>query len=357
MRRFSGRFFGRGTRLIHSGGALAAAAPTAPVLANADGWTTGDNPPTWTTTYPSYIDYNPDDGTGDQARALWRIGGTGAWATEDWVPLNLGAEVTGIEWPLLGEANLSAGGLFEVYEELGRDIGLGTQVISAASNTWSDTLNAQAAPATYTHGGKATSASSSTAVSFTTRPFTAGKAVVWLTCFSNAGGTVDSAPTSLTLTPTGGGSAVTLTKLGSGGQQVGRAFAIYASATDIAAGNYDVTGTRPAAARSNVLFFGSLKGNSTPTSGPTFTTGTSEGNPHATASLTCPPSGLLLGAFVLGNSITATANSGTTVIDQIFFNSEEMFILASSATTGAISINATPNNSYSNGRAVVAFQP
>lgn len=324
---------------------VGAAAPTAPVLTRTS--SAGTNPMTWSAAYTGLV-----VGT-SYITMRWRVNG-GSWTNEtDHLvtsddAFDMGDGTASFAWPLYDAHTFSSGDLVEVQE------GHKLSGTTAWSTILSDTI---AGAASYAHGGKATSATSSTAVSFTSLPFTAGKALVALSCFSNAGGTVDSVPTSLTLTPTGGGTSVTLTKLGSGGRSASRAVAIYVSATNITAGNYDVTGTRPNAARSNVLFYGSLTGNSTPTTGPTFTTGTSEVNPHATASATCPTNGIVLGWLLYENSVTFAANTGTTLIDQTFFNSECGLLMGYRADTGTISVNASPNSNITNGRGVAAFQP
>lgn len=317
---------------------------TAPVLTRTSA--AGANPMTWSGAYTGMV-----VGT-SYISMRWRVNG-GSWTNEtDHLvtsddAFDMGDGTATFAWPLYDAHTFSAGDFVEVEE------GHTLSGTTAWSSILSDTM---AGAATYAHGGKATSASSSTAVSFTALPFAAGKALVVLTCFSNAGGTVDSVPTSLTLTPTGGGTPVTLTKVGSGGTSAARAFAVYATSTNITAGNYDVTGTRPAAARSNVLFYGALTGNSTPTSGPTFTA-SSETNPHATSSATCPTNGIVMGWFMLVNSATLTASTGTTLIDQTFFNSECGLAMGTRADTGSISVTASPNSTFNWGRGVAAFQP
>lgn len=243
----------------------------------------------------------------------------------------------------------------------GEDVGVQAGITrGAAATVWSTELTDEMAvtDVTFSYGDKATSAASSTSVSFLTKAFAGGgRALIVLTCYSNAGGSVDSVPTALTITPSAGGAGINCTKLGSGGRAASRAFAIYLSDSDVSATNYDITGTRPNAARSNTVMWGTLIGaNATPTSGPTFTSG-SGSNPHVSTSLTVVANGLAIGGYMLENNATVAANAGTTVIDQNFFNSECGLALCTRTTTGTLSVNATPDVPYNWGKGIAAFGP
>jgi hypothetical protein len=141
-----------------AGPVAAAAAVDAPVLSNlSSGWTTGQNPPAWQSTYPNVQGYNSFSGAGDQVRAHWKLG-AGAWTATAWEPLD-DELATGDApaWPFLTDNSLNAGGVFQVWEEIVRDLGLGTEQTSAASNTWTDTISAVAAtPATWDPAAKST---------------------------------------------------------------------------------------------------------------------------------------------------------------------------------------------------------
>lgn len=321
---------------------------TAPVLTrdSAD----GANPMTWTAVYT-------DVAVGDIIHLAWTVNGVAGAGDSHTLTSDdiiLASEQEGayqISFTVYLATVFEGGDVVAVTETIERD-----GVFSPASNTITDTIAITAV--TYSHGDEATSASSSTVVSFSTLAFAGGgRALLSLTCFSNGGGGVDSVPASLTITPTAGGAGINCTKLGSGGKFVGRAIAFYLSDSDVTATNYDITGTRPAAARSNTVMYGTLIGaNPTPTSGPTFSSA-SETNPHATTSLTCPSDGLIYGAFLSENSLTATAVAGTTLSDQNFFNSECGLIVGYRTTTGGVAYTAAPNSTFNHGRGVVAFAP
>jgi hypothetical protein len=310
--------------------------------------TAGTNPMSWSSFYEDAV-----IGT-DYITMRYRING-GSWIDETdvlfdsnfWLTYHIDGDP--YPWPLFAVDTFAGGDVVDVQEGIKR----------GGVTTWSTSLTDTMAStdATYAYGGLATSAGSSTSVSFSTLPFTAGRALIFLTCFTNASAGTDSAPTSLTLTPSAGGAAINCTKLGSGGRAVGRAFAIYESDSDITATNYNLTGTRPSAARSNVCMYGSLTTTTpTPTTAATFSTG-SNTNPHVTSSLTCVSSGLLIGALMPENSLTAAANTGTTLIAQTYFNSECGLVLGTRDTTGTLSFNATPNSTFNMGKGIVAFGP
>lgn len=321
-------------------------AATAPVLTQTSD--EGANPLAWDTEFTDLIvDV-------DEITMRWRVD-AGSWTDETNVSVDSAfyydhiLDGEPLVWPLYAAAVFSGGDVVDVQ------VGVLREGVTVWSNTLSDTI--AVSDATFAYGGKATSASSSTVVNFTGVTFgSPGRALIFLTGYSNLGGTTDSTAPSLTLTPTGGGSGINCTLLGSGGRSASRAFAIYQSDSDVAAASYVLTGTRPSAARSNVLMYGTHTGDATPASGPTFTSGSGT-NPHATASLTCPANGLIIGALMLETSVTVAANSGTAIHDQTFFNSELGLALGSRDTTGSISVNSTPNGNYNWGKGVLAFGP
>lgn len=124
----------------------------APILANlSTGWVTGQNPTAWQSTYPNAQGYAPISGAGDQVRAHWKLG-AGSWNVTAWEPLD--DELTdGVAppWAFLTDGSLNAGGVFQVYEEVVRDLGLPTQQFSTVSNTWTDTLSAVISAPTVVH--------------------------------------------------------------------------------------------------------------------------------------------------------------------------------------------------------------
>lgn len=324
---------------------VGAGAPSAPVLSDlSTGWTAGDNPPSWQSVYSGATEYDSNTGTGSRVRAVFTF--AGVTTTTAWVPLDIAALTAGVSYPEVAAYNFSAGGAFSVYEEMDYVVADVEQSISGHSNTWSDTLNSTPVQVTYapgtSGGGTAGSTTGTTAISFPTLVFPAGRYLVMISACS-INGTLDSLPTGLTLTPTGGGTAITLTLLGSDhrGTLISRAAALYASSTDLPGGSYTLTGTRPNAA-GTALTFGSVVGsNMTLSAGPTFTSATNEANPHLTASLTVPAYGLELGWLMNETTTAATANAPSTLISEIRVaaGAPTGFGLASRTTTGAVSLS------------------
>jgi hypothetical protein len=233
----------------------------------------------------------------------------------------------------------------------------------AEATVWSAELEDTMASTdvTFTYGNKATSATSSTSVSYSNCTFAGGatndRALIFLDNYTNSSAGTDSSPTSLTITPSAGGAGINCTKLGFFGTSPGRGCNIYRSDSDIAATDYNITGTRPSASRSNIVMWGTLHGaDPTPTTALSDTSG-SASNPQVTGSLTCVANGLLIGGFTYVNNITNTQNTGTTVLDQTFFNSEYGLTLAVRTSTGTLSITASNGAPLAMGRGIVAFGP
>ena len=136
-----------------AGPVAAAASINDPVTSNlSSGWTTGDNPPNWDTTYSGTY-YDPSDFTGDGLRIRYNFNGAG-FVTLGWIPFDINYLTDGFTYPFLTDGTLNAGGTIVIQVQAGRDFtaaipGAGTPAITSAwSNAWSDTLN----PASYAFG-------------------------------------------------------------------------------------------------------------------------------------------------------------------------------------------------------------
>lgn len=186
--------------------------------------------------------------------------------------------------------------------------------IGSETRTISYTTSAVVTPVALSNAATASIGASSTAISLSSLTFGNGAAVVAITCFSTAGGTVDSVPTSLTLTPTGGGGGITLTKQVSGGRVASRAFAVYTGT--VAAGTYNLTGTRPNAARCTWASYCTLENaDPTPVAAPAITAPASESDPHLATSVTVPAFGLAMGWLMKENTTAGSAGSGSTLVN------------------------------------------
>lgn len=112
-----------------------------PTLANlATGWIAGDNPPRWDNVIYDVVPYEAGSG-GSSYQIRWRLDG-GAWVTEDWQTVD-DELITGVfVWPLLNNANLNSGPLFDVQGRHAINQGLVSENMSAWSNIWTDDLTA-----------------------------------------------------------------------------------------------------------------------------------------------------------------------------------------------------------------------
>lgn len=310
--------------------------PPPPVLTRTSA--AGINPMAWTSSITgAMVDV-------DNIRCRWRVNG-GAWTYETDHLFTSDDAFDAIDgtlsfvWPLFDAYNFPASALVEVQEAIARP---------GYSDSWSTILSDTMAgtnPVLYTHGGQASSAASATSQSFTNLPFTSTDAIVAITCFSTAGGTTSSVPTSVTLTPSAGGSAVNLTLIGSGGRAASRGFAVYRG-TLAAAANHNLQITRPAAAEANVVMYGSLTGaDPVLAAALTFNSVSSENNPHLTVSQTVPQYGLQLGWIMKESTGAGSVNSPGTMTGDLNVTSPSSNTCGlvggqrSNAAAGTISFN------------------
>lgn len=92
--------------------------------------------PSWSASYPNAVPST------DDVRARYRVNG-GAWTTESWQDLTEAILVTGeFVWPVFHATSFSAGQLVEVQEQKGRNVGGGSENLSAWSSTISTTIAA-----------------------------------------------------------------------------------------------------------------------------------------------------------------------------------------------------------------------
>jgi len=276
-------------------GFTTAAAPTdAPVLTQTS--TAGQNPLDWSGSYANWT-------TGvDYLGCRWRING-GAWTneTERLIDSDLSLQMlegsASFAWPLFDAQTFTSGQLIEVQEWINRS------GVIAYSNTLSDTMaGAVAFTLGTTNGGvieQAASVTSHSGGNFNNLAFSAGRALVFLTSYSTAGGSTDSGPTSMTLTPSAGGTAITMSKVFEAARAGSRAIECWISDSNVSAIAYNLAITRPAAAEANAFAWGTLVGANpvaTDTQGSFTNGGTAT---HTTPSVTVPINGLALGCYMI----------------------------------------------------------
>lgn len=213
--------------------------------------------------------------------------------------------------------------------------------IGSETRTLTYTTSAIVTPVTWTNAGTASSGPASTAVSLPALTFGTGAAVVSLTCYS-VSGSLDSSPPSLTLTPVGGGTAITLTKRLFGGRAVGRSFAVYSGA--VTAGSYDLTGTRAASANCTWASYLTLpNADPVPVDVPAVTTVANEADPHLATSVTVPAFGIALGWLMKESTAVGSAGSGSTLInsgDITDTGSTAGLVTVTRNTTGQCALNS-----------------
>jgi lysophospholipase L1-like esterase len=231
------------------------------------------------------------------------------------------------------------------------DITIGTE-----TRTISLTTVAAVAPVAYVHGAAISSGPSSTVVSFPALAMEMGVNIFTLSCFSSAGGTVNSVPPSLTLTPAGGGTAVTATLAHSGGRAASRALAFYVAQVPTT-GTYNLTGTRPNAARANVMTYGLLSNaDPMPVQLVAFNAPASEADPHLTGAATIPARGMAIAALLKENGNIGSMNVPATLIADLQITdtgSTAGLLVGFSTTSGAISMN---NGFGTLGRGALVFK-
>lgn len=314
---------------------VAVDAPDAPVLSNlASGRTTGDNPPAWQSTYPNVQGFAgplPDySGAGDQVRARWRLDG-GAWTVIAWEGLD-DELITGdaVLWGFLNDGSLNGGGVFEVQEQIGRDLTLPTETLSAWSNVWSDTLVAKPASAAYVHGDVTGEASADSPMTLTGLTFSTGRAVIFVATTTTALATdavkLDGVALTKRFRQTEGGDEAF--ELWDGPVTAGTDHVLQVTYSGPYFGNHVVSyGTVTNGT------FNSATGNAPP----------DEGNPHETPSVTVPANGIAIGAIIGAVDAAATVNAPSTFIDEgrVFFNGGyNGLTIATRLGTGTISFNS-----------------
>ena len=281
--------------------AAAAAGIDTPILANlSSGWTSGQNPPAWQSTYPNVQGYAPISGAGDQVRARWRLDG-GAWTTTAWEPLD-DELATGdaVPWPFLTDGSLNAGGVFDVQEQIVRDLSLGTEQFSAWSSSWTNTISAvvvlwayNAAPTLYSTGF-----GTATPVTFAAEIFGAGTGIVAVAAGNNP-------PASVTIA----GAAMTLLHSKTNGND---GLYLYAK-TGLTAGAKDIVITPSTMnARNYGIATGTLSStlNATPASTAVQNYGFN-GDPQTSGTFTLPAGGVAIALVgLLGNAVVTTWDTG-----------------------------------------------
>ena len=179
--------------------------------------------------------------------------------------------------------------------------------IGSETRTLTYTTVAAANPVDYFHGGTLTQVATSASHDFNGLAFAAGKPVVVLTSYSSAGGTVDSGPTSVVLTPSGGGSAILLTRRleAMRGAAASRVAELWSAGVDVPAGNYDLDIARAAAASHSAFASGTLRNAD---AAPVGTAANSPAEPsqsnHATPAMTIPASGMALAFYLIEDDAT-----------------------------------------------------
>lgn len=228
--------------------------------------------------------------------------------------------------------------------------------VGSETRTINFTTSAVVSQVVVASAGSASSGPSSTAINFPGLAFVDGVAVVVLTCWSSAGGVVDSVPASLTLTPAGGGAAITLVKRMSGGRATSRAFAVYSAA--ITSGNYNLTGTRPALGIANYVSYHTLPGaDPVPTAVSAITFPATQADPKLADNLTVPAFGIQIGVLLKETTAVGSAGAGSTLI-----NTGEItntgntagLVVVSRTTTGQCAMNAGLTATV--GRGALAFK-
>ena len=185
-----------------------------------------------------------------------------------------------------------------------------TVTIGGASDTFTVTTAADVPAVAETYGGALSSPASATSQSFAGVAFAAGLPVLALTSYSTAGGSVDSGPTSITLTPTGGGAAINLVKRieQTRGTAASRVVEVWSATADIAAGDYDVAIARPAAAAGTFVEYLTLaNADPAPIASAGNTPAETSTAAHSTPSATVPAKGLALAAYFIEDTATPTA--------------------------------------------------
>lgn len=295
----------------------------------------GTNPMDWSAVYPNI---DPDN---DYIAMRFRVNG-GAWTQEADVLFTTAMYVDFIEtgsfsfaWPIFDGTTFAAGALVEVQEAIKR----------GATYYWSTSISdTMAAVVGYTHGGELTSATSATSQTFNNVAFAAGVPVVTASNFANIGGTTDASPTSITLTPSGGGTTINLVERIDQSQStsVGRTLTLWSGSAAIGAGNYNIVVTRGAAARSNAFTYGVLtNANPTPTvvSGDNTSSGTSL---QATPAATLPANGLALAALWYNTASAVSVNAPSIERAEVVGGDARGICLASRNSTGAVEfVNAS----------------
>jgi len=216
--------------------------------------------------------------------------------------------------------------------------------IGGETRTIGYTTVAASTPVTATGAGSMGQNAATATINFPSIAVEAGTVVLALTGVSSGGGAINSTPSSITLTPTGGGTPITAALAHSGGRTglPGRALGFYV-ATVATGGDYDVGGTRPAAATSNVLAWVTLLGaDPTPASTVAFIDTANESDPHLTGSATVPANGIAIGALLKSAAGTGTTNAPTTLIadrTQNVGGNEFGLLMGYRTTAGALSFN------------------
>lgn len=210
------------------------------------------------------------------------------------------------------------GAIGRIYNGDVIDLKLTTSAVNSASITIDLTIGSETraiayatvaavAPVDYVHGGTVTQVAPVTAHDFNALGFSAGKPVVVLTSYSSAGGSIDSGPTSVTLTPTGGGAAIALTRRleAMRGTSASRVAELWTAGVEVPAGNYDLDIVRPAAAAHNAIAWGVLRNaEAVPVSAAANTPAEPSQSNHATSPATVPAHGLALAFYLIEDDTT-----------------------------------------------------